>query len=105
MSVFGGHVDISVASDDGEQDDELDRERIAAALAQEMSDLSSDDDFEPSAFHRNLRQKPTQPPAPIFDNFRRNEPNETTSFSSFEKGSPVHYQSKIPKPSYSPSQW
>lgn len=94
-------MDISVASDDGEQDDELDRERIAAALADEMSDLSSDDDFEPSAFHRNLRQKP---PAPTFDNFRRNEPNETASFSSFEKGSPVHYQSKIPKPSYSPSQ-
>lgn len=28
MSVFGGHVDISVANDDGEYDEQLDRERI-----------------------------------------------------------------------------
>lgn len=103
MSVFGGNVDISVATDDGEYDEHVDRERINAAVANEMSDLSSDDDdFEPSQFHRNLRD-PNRVPVPNFTSYEKQ--NETESFSSFDKNaSPLIYQSKIPKPMYSPSQ-
>ena len=102
MSVFGGNVDISVATDDGEYDEHLDRERINAAVANEMPDLSSDeDDFEPSQFHRNIRGG--NPPMPNFANFENHD--ETESFSSFDKKNESSYQSKIPKPVYSPKQW
>ena len=65
------------------------------AVANQMSDLSSDeDDFEPSAFHRNIRQQGQNFAYPVYD-----PNNETGEFSSFEKSnSPITYQSKIPKP-------
>lgn len=45
-----------MATVNGEYDEHADREGINAVVANEMSDLRSDDaDFEPSQFHRTLR--------------------------------------------------
>jgi hypothetical protein len=98
MSIFGGNVNISVEPEDDEFDEQIDRERINAAVLNEMSDLSSEDeDFQPSLFHRDLRHDNERQPISNVAAYN----DDTGSFTTFEKNpSPVKYQSKIPV--YSP---
>ena len=114
---------LAQGDDDDLEDEAADQRRIEEELANEMSGLSSDDDFEPSQFHRHIRAEREPISDHRYDSHQRTGVSHTQvvhqqygqhqvqhqvhqheSFSSLnisnEDGrSPVTYKSRIPRAS------